>query len=480
MTTSASGPATLDFDPSHHRSTCTRALRPAPRAVDVSLRVRGAARSSALLGPNGAGKSTLLAILATLLSPSAGEVRYGDIDGARTGGERHRARRIGLLGHDLYLYPELTARENLTFFASLYGLPNVGRRVDAERSGRAGLAERADDAASSASRAGMRQRLALERALAAPAAARPARRAVHRSRRRASARARDDGCGGLRATGAIVLVSDARPRDRRRRSRSRACVLRGRSRLPASTEAPRRSRANAIGRALARRRTPVAERGTLSEFFRVAWLVTAEGSDRRVPEHGKSSTRRCSSPCDCVLVFAFGFVREGRAAAECRGRHPLDRDRVLGHARARPHVRARDVRTRRCGRCCWRRATARRIYVGKLLTVISCPGSRSKWCWSRWSPCCSSGAPVTRHPWLLLLLLLTGTVGFAAVGTLFAAMLVRARSRDVLLPVLLYPMTVPVIIAGVRGTAALFQADAGRARSREPVAGDACASTPCS
>ena len=57
-------------------------------------------------------------------------------------------------------------------------------------------------------------------------------------------------------------------------------------------------------------------------------------------------------------------------------------------------------------------------------------------------------------------LLLTGTLGFAAVGTLFAAMLVRTRSRDVLLPLLLYPITVPVIIAGVRGTAALLQADA--------------------
>jgi len=42
------------------------------------------------------------------------------------------------------------------------------------------------------------------------------------------------------------------------------------------------------------------------------------------------------------------------------------------------------------------------------------------------------------------------------VGTLFAAMLVRARSRDVLLPILLYPITIPVIIAGVRGTAALL------------------------
>jgi len=58
-------------------------------------------------------------------------------------------------------------------------------------------------------------------------------------------------------------------------------------------------------------------------------------------------------------------------------------------------------------------------------------------------------------PLLMLGLLAAGTVGFAAVGTLFAAMLVKARSRDVLLPVLLYPITIPVIIAGVRGTVAL-------------------------
>ena len=49
-----------------------------------------------------------------------------------------------------------------------------------------------------------------------------------------------------------------------------------------------------------------------------------------------------------------------------------------------------------------------------------------------------------------------GTIGFAAVGTLFAAMLVRARTRDVMLPILLYPITIPVIIAGVRGTSALL------------------------
>jgi len=57
---------------------------------------------------------------------------------------------------------------------------------------------------------------------------------------------------------------------------------------------------------------------------------------------------------------------------------------------------------------------------------------------------------------MLIGLLATGTIGFAAVGTLLAAMLIRAHSRDVLLPILLYPIAVPVVIGGVRGTAALF------------------------
>src|SRR5947209_2433524 len=65
-------------------------------------------------------------------------------------------------------------------------------------------------------------------------------------------------------------------------------------------------------------------------------------------------------------------------------------------------------------------------------------------------------APLLTELSLLLPLLLCGTIGFAAVGTLFAAMLMRARTRDVMLPILLYPITIPVIIAGVRGTAAVL------------------------
>ena len=114
-----------------------------------------------LLGPNGAGKSTLLGLLATLIEPSKGSVRYGDST-ARDAGVGLRSQ-IGFLSHDLQLYSELTARENLEFFAALYGLDHPARRAGAALEG-AGLAARADDLVQGYSR-GMRQRLALERAL---------------------------------------------------------------------------------------------------------------------------------------------------------------------------------------------------------------------------------------------------------------------------------------------------------------------------
>ena len=125
----------------------------------VSLRV-AQGEILGVLGPNGAGKSTLIAILATLLRPTTGHVRYGDA--AASEGEALRAR-IGVLGHDLFLYAELTARENLEFFAGLHAVPDP-RGAARDALARAGLEARADDPVSTFSR-GMRQRVALERAL---------------------------------------------------------------------------------------------------------------------------------------------------------------------------------------------------------------------------------------------------------------------------------------------------------------------------
>jgi ABC-type multidrug transport system ATPase subunit len=114
-----------------------------------------------LLGPNGAGKSTLLAILSTLAAASSGEVLYGGRTARQLGAPLRS--RIGVLSHDLHLYSELTAIENLVFFGRLYGVADP----DASAAGalrRARLADRGGDLVSGFSR-GMRQRLALERAL---------------------------------------------------------------------------------------------------------------------------------------------------------------------------------------------------------------------------------------------------------------------------------------------------------------------------
>ncbi len=136
-----------------------------------------AGRILGLLGPNGAGKSTMLAVLATLLQPTDGTVRYGALRRGVRGVDQEALQkagrgavdplelraRIGVLGHDLFLYPELTARENLLFFAGVHGVADPAAAA-AHALALARLDDRADDAVSSFSR-GMRQRVALERAL---------------------------------------------------------------------------------------------------------------------------------------------------------------------------------------------------------------------------------------------------------------------------------------------------------------------------
>jgi heme exporter protein A len=120
-------------------------------------------RTALLVGPNGAGKSTLLAILSTLSRPSSGEVRYGEHDHAYA--ERHLRGRIGLLAHTPMLYERMTGRENLLFFARMYGVPEAAAAVSRYLT-RVGMENAADRPVSQLSR-GMAQRLALARALLA-------------------------------------------------------------------------------------------------------------------------------------------------------------------------------------------------------------------------------------------------------------------------------------------------------------------------
>lgn len=116
---------------------------------------------TALLGGNGAGKTTLLNILATLDAPSQGKILY-DTTPWKTFAKNARAH-IGWVSHDSLLYDELTGRENLEFYARMYGL-KAPEKLTEHWLKRVGLTHAADRRASTYSR-GMRQRLTIARAL---------------------------------------------------------------------------------------------------------------------------------------------------------------------------------------------------------------------------------------------------------------------------------------------------------------------------
>lgn len=114
-----------------------------------------------LVGPNGAGKTTLLRILATLSKPTEGSVQFGGMDLGDQ--DLDIKRQIGFLSHQPLLYDDLSGRDNLRFYGSMYDVPNLDGRIH-DLLCQVGLHYHEHDLVRGYSR-GMKQRLAIARAV---------------------------------------------------------------------------------------------------------------------------------------------------------------------------------------------------------------------------------------------------------------------------------------------------------------------------
>jgi heme exporter protein A len=128
------------------------------RNIDIFL-TKG--DSLALFGPNGAGNSTLIQVLCSLLQPTSGSVRIAGYEARRDREALHQI--IGLIGHQTFLYPDLTAYENLKFYGSMYKVARLGDRIP-EILDLVGLSDYRNDVVQNFSR-GMQQRLSIGRAI---------------------------------------------------------------------------------------------------------------------------------------------------------------------------------------------------------------------------------------------------------------------------------------------------------------------------
>jgi heme exporter protein CcmB len=192
----------------------------------------------------------------------------------------------------------------------------------------------------------------------------------------------------------------------------------------------------------------------VTPFGRSVWLVLRKDLTVEVRSREIAYTTLFFA-VSSVLIFAFALVREGRAPEGGAAGILWIAIAFAGTlALGRTFERERQSETLRALLLSPMPRPA--IYVGKLLGIVALLAGTELvlvplivFLFNAWN--------LFVHGFWLIGIVIGGTIGYAAVGTLFAAMLVRARSRDVLLPVLLYPVVVPVIIAGVQGTTALLQ-----------------------
>ena len=339
-------------------------------------------------GPNGSGKSTLLALCAGLLAPTRGELEV-EVDRGR----------IGYLAHEPLVYRELTALENLDLYGRLYRVPERRERIGMLLE-RYGLWEARRERVATFSR-GMQQRLALCRTLLhepdlllldepyagldEEGVGAPRRRAA-RARRSADAPARHARPGARRAA-------------RHRQARPRMSYLADVGTLAAQGPAARAALAgHGAGDAALRR----------LDARRLQLLALPAGASRR---------RRVRAP--------LGRRSSSRRSSASRARSPRSASSASSTGSSSHRRPERDLA---------RQGDSPSSRSSPLAEVVALPAFALFF------------EPVS---WELVAAVALASVGFAAVGTLLAAMAAASRARELLLPLLFLPLVIPIVVGGV-------------------------------
>ena len=417
-----------------------------------------------LVGPNGAGKTTLLRLLATLARPTSGTIHIGGFNTAEAG---HTIRQhIGFLSHRTLLYDDLTAAQNLAYYARLYAIPDAPARI-ADLLERVNLTARRHDLVRTYSR-GMQQRLAVTRAV------------LHRPKLLLL----DEpytGLDPLAADNLTALLND---------------IVEDGCTLLVTTHNLERTLIHQQRALILQRGRVVADvahagKDTLAHLYRQ--IITARPTSHCPPNPPTRPTSHCpkktpvgaTSRCPTPIIQLRAIVTKD-ITAELHTKEivsamfvfavlallifsfALDLHGAVARAAA-PGVLWTTIAF--AGTLGLSRAMAREQQNGGLEGLLLAPIDRAAIFFGKaisnfalmvtveiaLVPLATLLFNVPLYKGSIVLILLLGTLGYAAVGTLLATIAINTRAREVMLPILLLPLIVPLLIGAVQATGGLLE-----------------------
>lgn len=422
-----------------------------------------------LAGPNGAGKTTLLRILASLSRPTTGWVQVLGNDLFKT--DVHNRSCLGFVSHQTFLYDDLSALQNLWFFARLYGIPNPQDKIT-ELVELVELNKRRDDLVRTYSK-GMQQRLSLARALLHHPEIllldEPYSSLDQKSRkildhilnqelrkRRTVILTTHEFCAQFEIPPRVLtlgngaLLFDGKVRDEKDFNE---ILNTPRLNMASASEKAKRLAFGLTKRNPAREPSdkPVAFKLNRSNYFRQVGAILAKDFISELHTHDIFSSMAFFGIL-AVLIFGFAFGLQGNVSSIAVPAilwSSIGFSGILGLSKSvineykASGVEGLMLSPMESSAIFLGKALGNLVFISVveiiLLFLVSLLFNIS----------------VIRLD--ILVTLLAGSIGYAALGTLLAMIAVNTRTREIMLPILFLPLAVPVFLAGIQITGGLMK-----------------------